>query len=134
MKRLCGLIVLFLSVGAAMGQDEPRPEQFEKMYKDALVQLKSAQERKNELAMEKDRLARENEKLAAKVAELQKQVDAVSERIFTLRSQYAAFQEFLKRFPALKTRWRTFIEHDFLSIPQDVPPFIDPDWPLSTPQ
>ena len=68
--RTWALMALLLSATVAVAQDAPKPEQLKKMYDDALAQLKAAQDRKNELAMQ-------NEQLTAKSAELQKQLEAL---------------------------------------------------------
>jgi predicted nuclease with TOPRIM domain len=108
------------------------------MYQDTLNQLKSAQERKTQLAAE-------NEQLKAKVAELEKQLQANqarsadlekqaaghAEKTFFLRSHYAAWQEFLHRYPRLEIRWKLFLEDEALTPRHDVPPFVDPEWPWS---
>ena len=126
------------SASAARAEDPPKPDQLKQMYDDALGQLKAAQERKNQLAAE-------NEQLKAKVADLQKQLDAAqlqastlqheadsyAEKTYNLRSHYAAWQEFLRRYPQLKNRWKVFMENDQLSPPMDLPAVIDPEWPLS---
>jgi len=51
----------------SFAQDQPNnnPEELNRKYQDALAQLKSAQDRKNELAAE-------NEKLNARIADLEK--------------------------------------------------------------
>jgi septal ring factor EnvC (AmiA/AmiB activator) len=136
------LLVLFagftlLPVSLAFAQDEPKPEQLKKMYDDALVQLRQAQDRKNELAAE-------NDKLNAKIADLQKQLDGAkahveevnrqaasyADKTFFLRSHYAAWRRFIQRYPKLEAEWRVFLEGGSTeSTPsQDL---IDTDWPLS---
>ena len=131
-----GISVLLLA-SIALGQ-EPPPEQLRKMYDDALVQLKAAQDRKNELNGE-------NERLKAKVAELEKQLaesssrlkdldaqsDQWAERSYFLRSHYAAWKQFLQHNPGLMTRWRLFLEADRAGSPFDPTQLRDPDWPLS---
>ena len=65
---------LVLLLGAMIGfspallpaQDGLNSEQLKRMYDDAVVQLKNAQDRRNELA-------HENEKIRGRVAELEKQ-------------------------------------------------------------
>jgi len=133
------LVAASLATATAAGaQEQPKPDQLKQMYDDALGQLKAAQERKNQLAAE-------NEQLKAKVAELQKQLDAATqkaaalekdadgyaEKTFYLRSHYAAWEEFLRRYPALRARWKIFLMNDQLTVPIDIPPFVDPEWPLS---
>ena len=122
----------------ARAEDEPKPEQLKQMYQDTLSQLKNAQERKTQLAAE-------NEQLKTKVAELEKQLQANqarsadlekqaaghAEKTFFLRSHYAAWQEFLHRYPRLEIRWKLFLEDEALTPRHDVAPFVDPEWPWS---
>ena len=128
--------VFGLGQPAAAAQDTPNPEQLKKMYDDALVQLKAAQERKNQLAAE-------NEKLAAEVAGLKKQVDQMqgrmeelkrtdadhAEKTFFLRSHYAAWQAFVRRYPEMMVRWKVYIEADFPVVPTPAIDALDPGWP-----
>ena len=113
----------------AKAQDQPSPDQLQKMYDDALAQLKTAQDRKNELAVE-------NEKLTARIAELtknleesRKQAAGYAEQTFYLRSHYAAWQNFVRKYPALRQRWIVFLEAGLLDTPHDVSDIVDPDWP-----
>src|SRR4051795_7265732 len=128
--------VFGLGQPTAAAQDNPNPEQMKKMYDDALVQLKAAQERKNQLAAE-------NEKLAAEVAGLKKQVEQMqgrmeelkrtdaehAEKTFFLRSHYAAWQAYIHRYPDLMTRWKVYIEADFPAVPIPLTDVLEPDWP-----
>src|SRR5689334_21216917 len=125
---VCAAIALLLlnSIPGAAAQDQPSAEQLKKNYDDALAQLKTAQDRKNELAVE-------NEKLGAKLAETQKQLDEArkqaagyAEQTFYLRSHYAAWQNFVKRYPALRQRWIVFLEGGLLDVPYDVSDLVDP--------
>ena len=122
----------------ALAQDASNPEQMKKLYEDALTQLKAAQDRKNELAMQ-------NEQLTAKSAELQKQLDAArsemlelkrrdaenAEKTFDLRSHQAAWKAFVERYPELKARWNQFLEKDILAAGNEMPKLLDGDWPMS---
>ena len=138
---LCRWILLLgvLAVsGVALGQEPVQPDQLKKMYDDAMVQLKAAHDRKNELAGE-------NQKLKERIAELEKQaqernarIDSLetelagyAERTFFLRSHYAAWQAFMQRHPQLLARWKAYLERDLLSVPGEPPGFMDPGWPLS---
>src|SRR5439155_3651678 len=70
MRALCWAVVfLLVSAPVGLGQDVSRPEELKKMYDEALVQLKSAQDRKSQLA-------KENERLSAQVEELKKDLAA----------------------------------------------------------
>jgi septal ring factor EnvC (AmiA/AmiB activator) len=118
--------------------DEPKPEQLKQMYQDTLDQLKKSQERKTQLAAENEQLKarvaeleKQLQATQAKYAELQKQADGYAEKTFFLRSHYAAWQEFLRRYPRLQIRWKLYLEDDALTPRQDGIPFVDPDWPWS---
>jgi septal ring factor EnvC (AmiA/AmiB activator) len=118
--------------------DEPKPEQLKQMYQDTLDQLKKSQERKTQLAAENEQLKariadleKQLQSLQVHSADLQKQADGYAEKTFFLRSHYAAWQEFLRRYPRLQIRWKLFLEDDALTPSQNTPPFIDPDWPWS---
>jgi septal ring factor EnvC (AmiA/AmiB activator) len=121
----------------ARGQDV-KPEDLQRMYKDTLVQLKAAQDRKAELGTQ-------NEKLTARVAELEKQAQAsgaqidelkrqvadFSDRTFFLRSSYAAWQQFLANKPDVRMQWQFFLQSSAPTEPMQGPVFMDPEWPLS---
>ena len=140
-----GAAALFLSAmaiapapAARAADDQLSAEQLKQMYTDTLAQLKAAQERKTQLAAE-------NEQLKAKVAELEKQlataqtkstelekqVSASGEKNFYLRSHYVAWQEFLRRYPRMQIRWKTFLENDLVTPGNQPPVFVDQDWPWS---
>jgi septal ring factor EnvC (AmiA/AmiB activator) len=123
---------------AALAEDEPKPDQLKQMYQDTLAQLKNAQERKTQLAAENEQLkakvAELEKQLAAtqaKSAELEKQAAGFAEKTFFLRSHYAAWQEFLRRYPRFQIRWKVFLENDVLSPHGDMPALVDPEWPWS---
>src|SRR5258708_34992366 len=93
----------FASAPRVLAEDEPKPDQLKQMYQDTLAQLKSAQERKTQLAAENEQLkakvAELEKQLAAtqaKSAELEKQAAGFAEKTFFLRSHYAAWQELLR--------------------------------------
>src|SRR4051812_1676266 len=115
MVRMIVIALVLFSATFALAQEGPKPEQLKRMYDDALVQLRSAQDRKNELA-------NENETLKAKVTELNKQVDAAraevgrlqanaatfGEQTYAMRARLAAWEEFLKRDGKAASRWNAF--------------------------
>jgi predicted nuclease with TOPRIM domain len=133
---VAALLVLASAQGAA-GQEAPKYDDLKKMYNDAVGSLKAAQEAKNQLATE-------NEKLAKQVAELQKQLEAANkdrdelqrqanshaERTFNLRSHYAAWQEFLKKYPTLHAKWKVFLDADLLRGANEAPALVEPSWPF----
>jgi hypothetical protein len=134
---LAVLLVVF-GVTSVRAQEPPQPAELQKMYDDALAQLKAAQDRKNELGIE-------NESLKSRIAELEKQVadtrTAVgmleaqvaenADKTFFYRSYHAAWQVFLHEYPYLMAQWKYFLENGLLSVPHQVPDFMDSDWPFS---
>jgi hypothetical protein len=137
---VCGLTVAVLLAlvppAGARADDKQDPEQLKKAYDDALVQLKAAQERKNQLAAD-------NEKLAGQLSDLKQQVDRMKEamdqikraeveqadRTFFFRSHYYAWQNFIRRYPDLQGRWKAYFENPLLSTPRPPPGSLDLDWP-----
>jgi hypothetical protein len=121
-----GAIILTLAFpgSALLAQDSPNPDELKKMYDDSLMQLKAAQERKNELGQE-------NEKLRAKVAELERQLGQNADKTFFYRAHYAAWQRFIARYPKLMIEWQLFINGDLLDTHSASPELFDPNWPLS---
>src|SRR5215217_7625418 len=131
------IVAVALAAPITMGQEAPKYDVLKKMYDDAVGSLKSAQDAKNQLATK-------SEELAKQVAELQKQLDAVSkerdelqrqaatyaERTFNLRSYYAAWQEFLKKYPALAARWKVFLDAELLKANNEPPTLPEPGWPF----
>jgi predicted nuclease with TOPRIM domain len=120
-----------------LAQEPPKYEVLKKMYDDAVGSLKGAQDAKNQLAMK-------NEELTKQVAELQKQLDAAgkerdelqrqaatyAEKTFQLRVHYAAWQDFMKRYPALAARWKAFMEGELLRPANEAPALAEPGWPF----
>jgi predicted nuclease with TOPRIM domain len=122
---------------AARAQEAPKYDVLKKMYDDAVGSLKASQDAKNQLAQK-------NEELAKQVAELQKQLEAANkerdelqrqasgfaERTFNLRAHYAAWQEFMKRYPSLAARWKAFMETELLKPDAQAPALVEPGWPF----
>jgi septal ring factor EnvC (AmiA/AmiB activator) len=136
MATIVAVLSLATHVPRARADDEPKPEELKQMYQKALDQLKSAQERKTQLAAEneqlKARVAELEKQLTAtqtRAADLQKQADASAEKTFFLRSHYAAWQEFLRRYPRLQIRWKIFLEDEALFPRRDATPFLESEWP-----
>jgi septal ring factor EnvC (AmiA/AmiB activator) len=120
--------VTFSAAGSGRAWAQESPEQLRKMYNDALAQLKSAQERRNALALE-------NERLTAQVAELQTQLNQSRDdlgslrraaadwdaKTFFLRCQYAAWQRFIARYPRLAEQWKLFLDANVFAEPSELP-------------
>jgi hypothetical protein len=112
-------------VARAQDAASNNPDELKKSLADALNQLKAAQDRKNELATE-------NEKLKQKIAEQEQQLtelhrDAAEHaaRTWHLRSQAAAWEAFLQRYPNLLNRWKVFLATDPLNGVSAMPEFTD---------
>jgi predicted nuclease with TOPRIM domain len=137
-RTWCAVAVVFGLTGLAFGQEPPKYDVLKKMYDDAVASLKGAQESKNQLATK-------NEELVKQVGELQKQLDAVTrerdelqrqaatyaEQTYNLRSYYAAWQDFMKRYPALQAKWKVFLDLELLKAgSEDAPALVEPGWPF----
>jgi hypothetical protein len=103
------LAIALVFPAGLLAQDQNNPEVLRKELADALGQLKSAQDRKNELATE-------NEKLKAQIAAMQKELDerraaslAWAEQTYSLRAQHQAWVTFLDHYPNLKMQWELFL-------------------------
>jgi predicted nuclease with TOPRIM domain len=135
----CVLLALAITwlTSTAQAQEQPKYEVLKKMYDDAIGSLKEAQNKKNELATK-------NEELAKQVAELQKQLDnttkerdelqrqaaTYAEKTFNLRSFYATWHEFMKRYPTLQAKWKVFLDAELLKSNNDAPSLAEPEWPF----
>jgi hypothetical protein len=139
MRRwICGLVIFGLCGGTCLGQEQPTPEQYKKMYTDALNQLKAAQDRKNELSAANEKLKKENAHLQQQMADLQKALAQLQDekahfldRTFFLRSYHAAWRQFLKLNPGIGVQWEDFLGN---SVPSIAPPqrgVFDLNWPLT---
>jgi predicted nuclease with TOPRIM domain len=136
-RTWCAVAVVGLLVGTALAQEPPKYDVLKAMYDDAKAKLAAAQESKNDLA-------NKNEGLNKQIAELQKQLDAVTrerdelqrqaatyaEKTYNLRSYYAAWQEFVKRYPSLQVKWKVFLETELLKTGNEAPSLVEPSWPF----
>lgn len=133
MRRFGGLILvgtaMFWLPALAVAADGLSSEQLKRMYDDTVVQLRTAQDRRNELA-------RENEKLQARIAQLEKELEqtrenatAVADKTFQARAERAAFAEFLRSNPAVRLQWQAYLQQNLLGTPEVKDP-LDRDWPL----
>jgi septal ring factor EnvC (AmiA/AmiB activator) len=138
MRGLTFVLAIILTSATISRADDPvKPEQLKKAYDDALVQLKAAQDRKAELAKENEALAAKVEELKKQVADSQTQAEALKrqmadndDRTFYLRSYHAAWQNFIRRYPEVMARWKRYLGDSILSVPEEIPDVINPEWPL----
>lgn len=137
MRLIAGALAAILAMSVvAYAADTTPPDQLKKMYDDALVQLKTAQDRKNELAKENEDLKAKAEELAKDLATTQSQVQDLKREIadnaakdFYLRAYHAAWENFLRRYPELLEKWKLFMQSDVTAAPQPAPELLDPRWP-----
>jgi hypothetical protein len=131
MRRLTWVAAMALSCGLVFAQDEPQAD-YKKMYADALVQLKQAQERKNELALEKADVEKKLDSVQTKLDEANRVAAGYAGKTFFLRAHYAAWQEFVSHSPKIQQQWDIFLAGASESTTSPTTQqLIDTDWPLS---
>lgn len=133
MRRLIAMTAISVSLlvtPLAWAEEQLSSDQLRRMYDDAVAQMKSAQDRRNDLA-------RQNEKLQARIAQLEKdlaetqtQLTSIADSTFQARAESAAFSDFLRANPAIKAQWFLYLQKSLLSAP-DPRAYLDPDWPFS---
>ena len=136
-RLIAGVLAgILLFSGLSYAADTPTPDQLKKMYDDALVQLKSAQDRKNELAKENEDLKAKTEDLAKDLAASQAQVQDLKRDVadnagkdFYLRAYHAAWENFLRQYPEVLVKWKMFIQSDIAAASPKTPALLDPRWP-----
>lgn len=133
------LLLITCSPGTApqpASAQDIRPEDMKKMYDDALVQLKAAQERKNQLAAENEKLTAQVNEMKKQIEQMQQQMDDLKradaehdQKTFFLRAHYAAWKEFIRQYPDLYGRWKLFLHDDLIKPAPILPDGIDLGWP-----
>jgi len=127
-----GLVVMSVALpGVARADDEVKPEEWQKMYKDTLVQLKAAQDRKAELAARVADLEKQLQSANSQNDQLKRQSADYADKTYFLRSYYAAWLQFLSTRPSMRLEWDMFLNTAVPVTPDGAAPFIDADWPLS---
>ena len=129
------LLVLFTCSGFAsqwaLAQEELTSDQLRRMYDDAVAQLKTAQDRRNELA-------RENEKLKTRIAGLEKELEQARASYAELQTNTLADQQlavgirdFMQDHPVIGFRWQLYKGRNLLARGNsDLRSLLDPDWPF----
>jgi hypothetical protein len=138
------VVMLVLVPSEPVQAQEPSDQDLRKMYDDALVQLKAAQDRRSELAAENEKLTVERDGLAARVAELEQQLGAareelaqVAEKNYMLRAHYAAWRQFVQARPQLKATWDAMLEASRPvgpAVSETSDAIHNRDWPISASQ
>lgn len=141
-----GLTIL-LAATATLARTAPAladdaADQLKAQYDDAVAQLKAAQDRKSELSAENDRLTARVKELeaavSAKEVEARVVASASADRMFFLRSHYAAWERFVAVRPEVAETWRTFLSVAAGDDPSPESPgealdaTIGRDWPIFT--
>ena len=126
------IAAVFILAAPAMADDKPNPDQLKKAYDDALIQLKAAQDSKNDLAKQNEKLTKQVEDLQKQIHSNQQQISALQRQVadndqktFELKSYQAAWRNFLRAHPEMLVRWRLFLGEDALALPQDWFPMAD---------
>jgi hypothetical protein len=145
MRWICCALAI-LAFAAPSWADDVKVDDLKKLYNDTLSQLKTAQDRKAELAADNQKLAAQNKKLAARVSELEKQAQQQTAQIASLkeetgvltddslffRSHYLYWLEFVTGNPDVGGRWDLFLSTLVPVGMGDAPPaLIDRQWPWS---
>ena len=120
-RLLWGFVALACTVAAPPTHAQNSDlEGLKRAYDDTLAQLRSAQDRKNELAIENEKLRAELTTLKSqltteqqKIATLQSQLDVLLDRSYAARSTQAAFGTFLRANPQARKLWELHFAANF---------------------
>ena len=122
-------ITMLLAPGFVLAQQELTSDQLRRMYDDAVAQMKTTQDRRNELA-------RDSEKLRARITELEKELEdtraqmtAIADSTFKARAERAAFDDFLKANSTIRSQWLAFLQKNMIPA-TDVSQLLDSCWPF----
>jgi hypothetical protein len=135
MRRYGGLVLIAVLCSwlpaTVLAQDGLSNEQLKRMYDDAVVQLKAAQDRRNDLAHENVRLQARIDKADKDLEQARKEAKEIADATFQARAQRSAFNAFLQENPTVRLQWQLFLQRNLLA-PSDASDFLDRDWPLSS--
>lgn len=133
MWRFCALVLTIASISLSpivlLAQEGLSTEQLKRMYDDAVVTLKSAQDRRNELAHENEKLQARLNVAEKQLAEQQAASYQLADSTYQIRAEHSAFATFLRENPDILVKWQLFIEKSLLVNlkPNDV---LDREWPF----
>ena len=134
MRRACAtvfIITMLLAPGVLMAQEELTSDQLRRMYDDAVAQMKTTQDRRNELARDSEKLRARIAELEGKLEETRAQMTAMADSTYKARAECAAFDEFLKANVSLRGQWLAFLQKSIIPA-TDVKQLLDADWPFSS--
>jgi uncharacterized membrane protein len=126
--------------GVVRGQDV-KPDDLKKLLNETRAELKTAQDRKADLANENAKLSsrvreleKTNQAQTAQLDDLKRKAAAFADRTLFLSTQYAAWTQFIALNPSVRMQWAIF-EDTMAAVDvaktSAAPIFMDPDWPLS---
>lgn len=111
-RLLWGVLALACTFAAPPLYAQNSDSELRRAYDDTLAKLSSAQDRKNELAIENEKLRAELDTLKSqlvaerqKAATIQSQLDVLLERSYASRATQAAFSTFLRNNPQARKLW-----------------------------
>jgi len=137
MRRIFVGVTVLMLAGIVRGQDV-KPDDLKKLLIETRAELKTAQDRKAELAMENEKLssqvsdlAKANKAQAAQLDDLKRKAAAFADRTLFLSTQYAAWTQFINLNPTVKMQWSIFEDTIAAGASGQSPLFMDTNWPLS---
>jgi hypothetical protein len=138
MRLIIGCITILMLAGITLGQ-EVKPDDLKKLLDATRAELKTAQDRKAELAMENAKLSSQVAELtktnltqAAQLEDLKRKAAAFADRTLFLSMQYAAWAQFISLNPAIRMQWAIFEDTTSMASSGQSPIFMDTEWPFST--
>jgi hypothetical protein len=138
MRRIFVGVTVLMLAGIVRGQDV-KPDDLKKLLVETRAELKTAQDRKAELAMENEKLssqvsdlAKANKAQAAQLDDLKRKAAAFADRTLFLSNQYAAWTQFINLNPTVKMQWSIFEDTIAAGASGQSPLFMDTNWPLSS--
>ena len=124
----------------ANAQEVRQPSDWKKMYDDASVQLRAAQDRKSEMANTIAQLTARVAALQTQLQAAQEQLDALNQRFeadiartYFLSAVYNGWESFTLQNPDVRNRWQAFWAFAPGGLKDDFPLVRDPQWPLAVP-
>ena len=134
MRRACAtvfIITMLLAPGGLMAQEELTSDQLRRMYDDAVAQMKTTQDRRNELARDSEKLRARINELEEKLEETRAQMTTTADITYKDRAEHAAFEEFLKANITIRGQWLAFLQKNIMPA-TDVNQLLDTGWPFSS--
>ncbi len=129
MRMALTSVILAALAAPALAQEAPKPEQLQKLYDDAMEQLKRAQNRNNELANDNAKLQKALVEARQRIDQLSDDADQFAERSYQLRQWRSAWNQFINQYPGLKWRWQAFMQSQALDAAA-APAFLGDNWPF----